>query len=444
MELDAGQAAGAAKDLLVEADREWSRLKQFSEYERGVQAMPYTPKQLTHEFRELAQRSLTNLLPNVLNTLVDRLYVDGFRPDVVDMDDGDVSAVESAGWSWWQANGMDARQQQLYHLTARHGYAYMMVWPGDNGTPWLRPKSPRQWFAQFDVADDDFPELAVRRRNGRVEILDDRRLWVLSKQSTSDRYDVEGAVEHGAGVVPLVRYMNAWPDEGEHPVGEIEKLIHVQDRLNQTVFDLLVTQTYMGAPQQWVAGIVADADDKVKAMAKRVWTFDEPATQVGQLPQADLGQLIKAIDNSIRMYGIKAQMPPNYLLGEMVNISADALVAAHADLDAKVESRQALHAESHERMFRLGGRIAGVDAIGDDDQAQVVWRRTDPRSLASTVDALGKMVSMLHVPPDEVWTMVPGVTQQDVARWRRRQDELDPLQLLDREVSRLERVSADE
>ena len=442
MELDAVQAAAVAPDLLRDAEEEWQRLKLFADYERGVQRLPYTPKRITHEFRALAERSQTNLLPNVVGTLIDRLYVDGYRPDLPDADE--VTGVESAGWSWWQANGMDARQQQLYHLVARYGYGYTMVWPGDTGVPWMRPKSPRQWYARFAVMDDDWPELAVRKRNGQVEVLDDRRLWMLSKQPSSDRYDVAGAVEHGVGVVPLVRYMNDWPDEGDPPTGEVEKLIHVQDRLNQTVFDLLVTQTYMGAPQQWISGVVADADDKIQAMAKRVWTFDEPATQVGQLPQADLGQLIKAIENAIRMYGIKAQMPPNYLLGEMVNISADALVAAHADLDSKVESRQALHAESHERMFRVAGRVAGVPAIESDESAQVVWRRTDPRSMASTVDALGKMVQMLHIPADEVWPMIPGVTQQDVARWRRRQEELDPMQLLDREVTRLERVSADE
>lgn len=435
MPIEASQAPTVANDLLEEASDEWQRLKQFSNYQRGDHADPYTPKSVTPEFRALKKRSKTNLIPNVISTLVDRLYVDGYRPDNAE----DEESEQSPAWRWWQVNGLDARQGQLYEYAARYGYSWMMVWPSERGrSPMIRPRSPRSWYAQWDSLDDDFPRYAVRRGNGQVELLDDEALWVLRTRPSSgtDNLAVASRVPHGLGAVPLVRYMNGWPDEGSHPVGEIEKLIDIQDRLNQTVFDLLVTQTYMGAPQQWIAGVVADADDKVKAIAKRVWTFDEPTTQVGQLPQADLKQLIGAIDNAIRMYGIKSQMPPNYLLGEMVNISADALVAAHADLDAKVENRQSLHSESHERTFNLAGVAAGVEQIASDPAAQVIWRRTDPRSMASTVDALGKMVQMLQIPADEVWPMIPGVTQQDVARWRRKRLEGDPLVQLEAEMER--------
>jgi hypothetical protein len=425
-----------AQSLLEEAPQEWNRLKKFAEYHRGEQADPYTPKQVTPEFRAFKDRSKTNLLPNVVNALVDRLYVDGFRPDLLDETEEE-GATNSLPWQWWQANGMDSRQNQVYEHAARYGYGYVMVWPGDPA-PVLRPRSPRSWFARYDFPDDDFPTAAVRKSGDDVWLLTpmDMFQFRVSKRIGTNDLTAVSTMRHGIGDVPLVRFLNAWPDEDNPPLGEVEKLIDIQDRLNQTVFDLMVTQTYMGAPQQYVAGIVADADDKIKAIAKRVWTFDEPTTQVGQLPQADLTQLIKAIENAIRIYGIKAQTPPNYLLGEMVNISAEALVAAHADLDSKVENRQGMHAEAHENMFRLAGRVAGDVVSASDTQSQVVWRRTDPRSMASTVDALGKMVQMLQVPADEVWPMIPGVSQQDVARWRRKRLEGDPFVQLEQELSR--------
>ena len=434
MPLEASQAPSIAKQLLEEASTEWQRLAKFARYQRGDHADPYTPKRITPEFMALKERSKTNLIPNVISTLVDRLYVDGYRPDTPNVED-----VESSpAWHWWQRNGMDARQNQLYEHVARYGYGWMMVWPSEPGrAPWMRPKSPRTWYGQWDALDDDFPRLAVRNGASTVELLDDEAVWVLSKRpgAGNDDLTVVSRSVHGLGVVPLVRYMNGWPDEGSHPVGEVEKLIDVQDRLNQTVFDLLVTQTYMGAPQQYIAGVVADADDKVKAIAKRIWTFDSPETEVGQLPQADLSQLIRAIDNAIRMYGIKSQMPPNYLLGEMVNISADALVAAHADLDAKVENRQGLHAESHERTFNLAGAAAGDAEIASDPSAQVIWRRTDPRSMSSVADAVLKLRDV-GLPVDEAIALVPGFTQQDVARITRKIREGDPLAQLEAEFER--------
>jgi hypothetical protein len=62
-----------------------------------------------------------------------------------------------------------------------------------------------------------------------------------------------------------------------------------------------------------------------------------------------------------------------------------------------------------------------------DTSAQVIWRDTEARSLASTVDALGKLVTMLGVPPQALWERIPGVTQQDVERWKGEAIVNDPL-----------------
>lgn len=433
MPMSEAQAIKAAEHMEDAAAKEWLRIREYADYFRGDQRSPYTPKRVTVEFHELTRRARTNLLPNVVATLVDRLYVDGYRSDIVQ------DAHESAAWSWWQMNGLDSRQKFLYEMVFKYGYAYMLVWPAADGEggPMMRPKSPRTWYAQFDHADDDFPRMAIKVSGNDIELLDDEGIYLIRKGERGSRgSQLLGFSAHGLGVVPLVRYMNAWPDEDMKPLGEVEKLIDVQDRLNQSVFDLLVTQTYMGSPQQFIAGIVADADDKVKALAKRIWTFDSPNTTVGQLPQADLRMGIAAIENALRMYGIKAQMPPNVLLGEMINISAEALVAANADLDAKVNNRQSLLGESHEQAFRLAGVAANDPSVAADQASQVVWRRTDPRSLASTVDALGKMAQMLSIPPDELWPMIPGVTQTDVIRWREKSMEGDPFVQLDTLLAR--------
>jgi hypothetical protein len=66
----------------------------------------------------------------------------------------------------------------------------------------------------------------------------------------------------------------------------------------------------------------------------------------------------------------------------------------------------------------------------EDTAAQVVWRDTSARSLAQTVDALGKLVTMLGVPPQELWERVPGVTQTDVERWKKAASEGDAMNRL--------------
>lgn len=424
-------------DLLKQASEEWDRLARFSSYHRGEHDSPYSPKQRSREFVALAERSKTNLVPLVIETLTDRLYVDGYRPET-----SEAAVQDSPAWEWWQSNSLDARQKQVYKATAIYGYSYVQVWPGEGGTPVLRPYSPRAWYAHYDFMDDDWPVFAVRSSGKRVWLLDDEALYVVDDVSSDadakPLFRTERTAEHGLGVCPLVRFMNAWPDEDLQPVGEVEKVVHIQDRLNQTVFDLLQAQSFMGVPQRYVTNLITEDWDKLSQAvqgAQRFLGFQGDA-EVGQLPAADLSNLVTSIDNCLRIFGQVSQTPPHYLLGQMVNMSSDALVAAEANLASKVEERQSLHGEAWEQVFRLSGVAANDVDVAADNASQVVWRNTDPRSLSSTVDALGKMVQMLGVPPDEVWQMVPGVTQQDVARWREKADSADPFVALQQELER--------
>ena len=429
--LNERQAAELTRQLLEEAGQEWNRLEVFSRYYRGHHRWPYNPRNATNEFWTLAKRSITNLTPVVVHTVVERLYVDGYRPHENDN-------VDSESWRWWQNNGLDSRQKKLYTTVGINGYGYMLVLPGDNG-PFMRPQSARTWYAKYRSTDDEYPMYAIRK-NGDDEsiLLDDTHRYVLQRLP-GKAWEVIETAEHGLGVCPLVRFENNWDIDTEQPIGEIEPVIPVQDRLNQTIFDLLVSQTYASAPQRYIAGLQTgdtDTSDLALALANRIWTFSDSDTQVGQLPPGDVNNLVQSIDNAIRVYGQISKVPPHYLLGEIVNISGDALVAADSTLSKKIEDRKTILGEAWESTLRLAAAAAGDEAAAADRSSQVIWRETDPRSIAQVVDALGKMVDQLHVPAQEVWPMIPGVTQQDVERWKKVQEEGDPLQQFQDELRR--------
>jgi hypothetical protein len=99
----------------------------------------------------------------------------------------------------------------------------------------------------------------------------------------------------------------------------------------------------------------------------------------------------------------------------MFNLSAEALAAAESGQRRKIAERETTWGESWEQALRLAASVEGVDVA---DDAEVRWRDTEARSLAATVDALGKLTQMLGVPPQELWEKVPGVSQQDVERWK--------------------------
>jgi hypothetical protein len=403
----------AIKEFEGPANTEWRRLGEFEAYYDGVQRPPYEPETATREFRELVHRSVTNLTRLIVNTVVQRLIVDGFRSSAI--------AVENAPqWAWWQANGLDSRQKAVYTEAGKHGYTGVMVLPGDDA-PVMRPISPREWFLSFEDFSDDWPQLCLKHPDENTwHVLDEYARYVV--RIDGDAAAITETV-HDLGVVPIVPFRNAWDLTG-YPDGEIGPSVAIQDRLNQTVFDLLVAQTYAAAPQKWAAGLSLPTDAKgrpitdVRAFAKTLWATSEKDAKFGSIPEANLNNIVHAIEQCLRTYGLMTQTPPHYLLGDLVNLSAEALLAADTTLAKKTQERQMLYGEAWEQAFRLAGVAAGNPGAAKDTDAQVVWRNTEPRSIAQQVDALGKLATMLQIPVQALWEEVPGVTGGTLERWR--------------------------
>jgi Phage portal protein, SPP1 Gp6-like len=409
------QIADTLREYGPAAKTEWQRLGVFEGYYEGCHRRPYEPETATREFKELVHRATTNLTRLIVVTVAQRLFVDGFRGSAVDQDN-------APQWEWWQANGLDSRQKSVYVEALKHGYSGVMVLPGDE-VPVMRPVTAREWWMGFDSYSDDWPMLALKCVNDRTwHVLDDYARYVVETNATNDAAIIEENV-HDLGVVPIVPFRNEW-NLTHYPDGEIAPAIPVQDRLNQTVFDLLVAQTYAASPQKWAVGLTVPTDERgqpiidVRAFAKSLWATSDPDAKFGSLPEANLKNIVEAVEQCLRMYGLMTQTPPHYLLGDLINLSAEALLAADTTLAKKTEDRQVIFGESWEQVFRLAGVAAKDEAAANDTDAQVWWRNTEPRSIAQQVDALGKLRTMLDVPPQSLWEDVPGMTGQTLARWR--------------------------
>jgi hypothetical protein len=76
-------------------------------------------------------------------------------------------------------------------------------------------------------------------------------------------------------------------------------------------------------------------------------------------------------------------------MGQMINVSADAIRAAEAGLIKKVRKHQIVFGEAHEEVVRLA-----LLAVGDDRAAdvglEVDWENAEARSMAELADAATK------------------------------------------------------
>jgi hypothetical protein len=370
-------------------------------------------------------------------------------------------------WNIFTANRMGSRQHGLHRAVAKYGIAYTVVLPGtlmgngDSppiGMPVVRPVSPRRLTALYaDDVDDEWPQYAVEERVMRSEKGAVRVVWLYDD---SNRYTLVGKVdqptldwpgdwstgsgvltpgdsawwgvptgapvieEHGLGVCPVVRFLHDVDLDGEMDVsGEVEPLIPLQDQINTTTFNTLMAQQYAAFRQRWVTGMVPDDEDgrprePFRAGVDRLWVADDADTKFGEFTATDLTPFLAAREASIRHMAIGAQLPPYYLLGSVANLSSDALAATRDSLDRKISELQGILSDPHKQTLRLASLAAGNKDGWADTTSTIIWRDTSARAFAATADALGKMVQMLGIPATELWSRIPGITAEEVARWK--------------------------
>ena len=447
--LDEQELQQALTALRKARDLEVSRLRVIRAWLRGEVDDISRPESNSSEYAALVARSKFNLLPLVVTTAAQALFVDGYRA-TVPTESGVSLPDESDGlWGVWQANRMDSRQAQVYRPAITYGASYVTVLPGDP-MPVLKPLSPWRCTALYeDPEDDEWPVLAMTSNTDdpfgrldpayvdvleprRVRVWDDTHVYTLTQARGSMQWQPTAAEEHGLGVCPVVRFRKVDFD-GCGANGKIEPLIPLQQQINQTTFSLMVTQHFASFKQRWATGMAIEEDEDGNPISPwlsridAVWQNESPDGDFGEFSESPLDPLLNSRDKSILGMSSMAQVPPhNLLVGNGIsNIAAETLAALESAREHDKREHQTSFGEAWEQVLRLAGRAIGDVAAAEDTAAQVVWRDTTPRSLGQLVDAFVKMAAGLGVPVEALWERIPGVTTQDIAHWKRLASEGD-------------------
>ncbi len=427
MPLSKSDVIELVKDRLwPELRKEREKLNRIDKWLRWDHEKPHAPRSSTREYKELAARSQTPWGGLVVTSVAQALYVEGYRA---------ADAPEDAeAWGWWQANGLDSRQIAFHRAALAYGHCYATVLPGEDafGTamPAIRGHSPRRMLAFYREPEfDEWPEYALHAEPVRlvgwkgwhIKLYDDEVVHRLELSTDSERFTYIEFEKHGLGLCPVVRYANQLDLEGRMP-GEVEPFIPLFARIDQTTFDRLVVQRFSSWVVRTIAGM-AKPDTPEEEAAKRLLlrvedllVAEDPDTKFGSLPATPLSGFIEACEADIKVLAAVSQTPAHEMLGQLANLSAEALAAARASLTAKVEERKHSLGESHEQTLRLSAHVMGDRDGARDRSSQVRWADTEIRSLAQAADALGKIAQMLGVPVEVLWEKIPGWTQQDVER----------------------------
>jgi hypothetical protein len=220
--------------------------------------------------------------------------------------------------------------------------------------------------------------------------------------------------------VPLVDFQNR-PRMLKVGSPEFTQGIPIQRRINKTLLDRLVNQEFGAFKQKWVTGMDIPTDpvtgkpiETFNAALDHLLTAVSPDTTFGQFEPEDIKQLLQGVEADVKHMAAIVPTPPDYLLGEMVNISDAALKSAQTGLIMRVRKHMRHRDEPLETMARLSLKASGGD-VPNMAQMQTLWKNPEIRTEGELVDSLVKMRT-LGVPMQALWQRY-GATPQEIESW---------------------------
>ena len=406
--MDARTAREAADRLSTRLVNRRSQLKVWDDYYRGKTPRPYVPADRAQEYQSLLDRAKANMMKSVVDMVAERLKILGVTSAQGDLAD--------RLWDVWQVSGMDARQARLWRTALKTGVGYLTVVRRSDGQIVLRTASPMRTIHEVDPAEPERVTLAATfwGEEQPGDLKGDApatfcRLFVpgewIDLKRAGARWRIVTSGEVAPGLVSVRPVLNLPDDEGGF-ASELDGLTEIQDRINQTIADRLMAQTFAAHRQRLIMGWTPDEDENgnpiwpFKPGVNRTWTIEDKDVKAMEFAATDLNPYLMAQQTDQKTLAVTSRRPAPYLLGGENPPSADALQSAEkSGMSAVVGDRKADFGEDIEAGLNMAAVAMGMPA---DDRLEVVWADLEPHSEGMRVDAAVKK-SGLMIPFEQIW-----------------------------------------
>lgn len=417
------------------------RLTRLQAYADGEHDEPAVADRASAAFRRILGLSPTNLCGLVVEATAERMEVQGFRF-------GDDPAADEDAWRIWQSSDMDAASELAMGTALRCGRSFVLVEPpqGAGRPAGLFVEDPRQVIvayapgsrterlAALKVWHDEWTgELqATLYLPGSIHRFSSMRGSQVGGGTPWAPRSADAVVANPLGVVPVFELRNR-PGLDGSVMAEHADVIAAQDRANHIALNTLIALEFGAFRQKWVSGIEIPRDpttgqpiEPFDVAVNRILVASDPDTKFGDFNPTDVRPYIDLYESTVKYMAAVTRTPPQFLLGAMANLSAEALAAAEAGLVRKVQRRQRHYEQAFESAMRLAFAAAG-DPRADATNAETVWASAEIKSDAQVADAAVKLVQASVVTPQTAQEKYLGMSETERARDAAYRDDNDSL-----------------
>ena len=406
-------------------------------YYQGDHDLPTGPSQVSDAFRMFQKKARTNLCGLCVRSMADRMQVIGYR---------DAQGADEEMWALWAHTQMPARQYTLFRKALALGSAFVVVGPDPRrpDMPRITIEGPDRIAVELDPADPSNRLAGVRLWH---DPLIKRWLATVYTPGTAQggngrRYYFQTSAEHVSAFsggtraegpslrlnstqwvardgtdeggerstvnLPVIPFLNA--EEGDEPLAEFAgEGIDIQDRLNLSVLNRLTIERFAAYRQRGLLNYLPD-EDPVTGLPIRpfnpgvdqIWTVappkpGDPAPSFVDFAQSTTADILRAIEGDMRAFAAATITPVYYLPGgDMVNLSADALVALDTGHTSKVRQRTGLWSSAIADVWSLMAEIAKLER--EVSPEMIAWAKPEAFHTAAVADYVSKMAPNVPMP----------------------------------------------
>lgn len=367
--------------------------REFADYYDGKQPLTFTTRKYRDVFAEMVAKYQENMCPAVVDALTERLEILG-----LEVEGSDNNAAGKKLWKIWDANRMQGKSQTVHQKALISGNGYVMVWPDAEGKPTIVPQysddfmvhyseetNEIDWAAKLWQEDTGYVRLTIYEPTITTRFISSTIPAAGSDWSNLEYriYSIDGTLPNPYGRVPVFHFANNAP-KGIFGVSELKDVIPIQDALNKSVADLLVTMEYSAYGQRWATGIdIEESDDGIarppfKPGQDRVWATANDNAKFGEFTASELSQFTNVHDMFLMNVARVSNTPMHYMLiTSSVFPSGEALKNAEQRFISKVKNRQLYFGEVWEDVMTFCAQIARISL---SDRVDVKWSLPYPRS----------------------------------------------------------------
>ncbi|MGD7788206.1 phage portal protein [Propionibacteriaceae bacterium Y1700] len=342
----------------------------FRDYYNGQHSLKFATPNFVEKYGQIIKSLRENLCPAVVSAFTDRLSITAWTGD------GETAALDES-----VEQGVSRLVNLVHREAFRTGDAFALVWPGADGTPKATYHRADEIVPHVDPVDPDRLDWAAKvwydrgLRRGRVNVYYTDRVEryrtlaeVHADQSSADlpseptawvpHADDDGAevIGHTFGAVPVCWWKRDADDQRSGGRSVLADVIPLQDALNKSVADLVVTsETYSRPfwyllnhapgearidPATGLPGKQQALGQKFDPTRQQVFTTDGPGP-FGQLTPPDLTRLLTIQDGYAHKIARVVGVPTYYFSQTSGDVpSGESLRVLSSRLTAGVEDFQ--------------------------------------------------------------------------------------------------------